>query len=111
MWGGAGPVMVLVRVLVRPELVRRAGSPGPLGHVAQHDPVLGNEDRLGGFLDLLRGDGEPLSSTKVVVLSPPHPAIATAVMLANTPTANRFMSPLNVLPMSPVTPTIPWAAE
>src|SRR2546423_3023804 len=41
--------------------------------------------------------GEPLSCTKVVTLSPPHPAIASATMLANTPTANPLMSPLKRL--------------
>src|SRR5256714_4910381 len=41
--------------------------------------------------------GEPLSCTKVVTLSPPHPAIASATMLTNTPAANPLMSPLKRL--------------
>jgi hypothetical protein len=55
--------------------------------------------------------GDPLDSTNVVVLSPPHPAIASAAMLTNTPTPNPFMTPLNALPVSPVTPALLRATE
>jgi len=65
------------------------------GVTAAVDELSGDAPALAdgeGPVEVEPGDGEPLSSTKVVVLSPPHPAIATAAMLTNTPTANRFMS-------------------
>jgi hypothetical protein len=54
-------------------------------------------------LALALADGEPLSSTKVVVLSPPHPANTRHAVARESAAPNPFMTPLNDRRPQPVT--------
>jgi hypothetical protein len=75
--------------------------------------VVGSEELSGEAAALADAEalaeGEPAvgdapESTNVVVLSLPHPAIATAVTLTSRPVKNPFIDPSTRRPSLPVTP-------
>jgi hypothetical protein len=88
-------------------MIFKVGSVIGVTAVAGSEEIVGvapgaAEGLVPAFAEAL-ADGDPVSSTKVVVLSPPHAARARHVVATDSAANNLFMTPLNDNRPQPVT--------
>src|SRR5947209_5177164 len=73
-------------------MIFRSPAMGVAAVVGSDEPVDAALAEAEAFGDAPLADGDPLSSTKLVVLSPPHPVSAAAASPANRTTPSPFIT-------------------